>query len=131
VLLGAVGGASAGVLVWGVGAWGAFSAQWGHEWVSAVHERTAVAPRATWLLACAQARRVVLAVPSGERSFGALYPTSFPSGWHPTRNGDLDPYVVKPHSDRKGLVALRRVRPRVGGHLQGPDPHSGRGGCPS
>jgi Probable Zinc-ribbon domain len=35
-----------------------------------------------------------------ERSFGALHPHLLDE-WHPTKNGDADPYTIKPGSERR------------------------------
>lgn len=35
-----------------------------------------------------------------ERSFGALHPNLLDE-WHPTKNGDVDPYAIKPGSERR------------------------------
>ena len=61
-------------------------------------------PRPTGCPACALARHVARqarrGVPAREASFGARHP-HLVAEWHPTRNGDLDPYAIKPHSERK------------------------------
>lgn len=74
----------------------------GHEWQAAVNDRTR--PRPHGCPACARtrhvARQAARAIAPLEQSFGARHPHLLVE-WHPTRNGNLDPYSIKPASERK------------------------------
>lgn len=79
----------------------------GHEWATAANDRTSIRtgrPRPHGCPSCARARnaarQAARSVPSRERSFGARYPHLL-AQWHPTRNGKLDPYTIKPRSNQK------------------------------
>ena len=109
-------------------------AECGHEWHAAINERTRRRSTSHWprgCPACARARHIarqaIRAIPSREHSFGALYP-HLVSEWHPTRNGDLDPYLVKPRSERNVWWRCAQC-----GHewqaTPGSRSHSPRGGC--
>jgi Probable Zinc-ribbon domain len=109
-------------------------AECGHEWATAINDRTRRrsarrGPHGCPACARAQhiARQAKLAIPSRQRSFGALYP-HLVCEWHPTRNGDLNPYHVKPYSERKVWWRCAQC-----GHqwraTPGTRTHSPRGGC--
>ena len=64
-----------------------------------------------------------------DQSFGALHPHLLDE-WHPTRNGGVDPYAIKPGSERR----LWWLCAYCGGDWQAPPMsrrHSVRGGCPT
>ena len=68
------------------------------EWQTAVNDRTRPTPHGC--PTCSLAKRAAgLTVVSSERSFATRYPHLFEE-WHPTRNGDLDPYTVAASSVR-------------------------------
>jgi hypothetical protein len=70
----------------------------GREWQAVVGDR---AKRALGCPGCGNRRggeRRARAEP--DRSLGALYPHLLVE-WHPTRNGDLDPYLIKPGSEQR------------------------------
>jgi Probable Zinc-ribbon domain len=82
-------------------------AECGNEWTATVNDRTRIHagwPRPHGCPACAQARnadrQAAKTLAPRERSFGALSPHPL-AEWHPTRNGDLDPYTIKPRPGRK------------------------------
>jgi rubrerythrin len=77
-------------------------AECGHEWTAPANDRTRPNPHGC--PECARtrhiARQAVRALSSPEKSFAALYPHLLIE-WHRTRNGALDPYTVKPASERR------------------------------
>ena len=114
-------------------------AECGHDWAAAINDRTRTPTRRRSSLgggphgcpACARTRHIARqakrAIPPRERSFGTLYP-DLVCEWHPTRNGDLNPYLVKPYSERKVWWRCAQC-----GHdwqaTPGTRTHSPRGGC--
>lgn len=74
-------------------------AKCGYEWAAAANDRTR--PRPAGCPDCARARHVarLVAIPAHGDSFGARYPQLVPE-WHPTLNRDLDPFGIKPGSER-------------------------------
>jgi ssDNA-binding Zn-finger/Zn-ribbon topoisomerase 1 len=69
------------------------------EWQTAVNDRTRTTPHGC--PTCSLAKRAAgLSVMPRERSLAVRYPHLFEE-WHPTRNGDLDPYTIAPSSERK------------------------------
>jgi hypothetical protein len=74
----------------------------GHEWAAAGNDRTRTHREPHGCPACGRARQrqAMLAVASREQSVVARRP-DLVAEWHPTRNGDLDPFSVKPASEQK------------------------------
>ena len=69
-----------------------------NQWQTAVRDRTR---QPAGCPACRHKRageRRAIADP--DRSFGALYPQLLDE-WHPTKNADVDPYALKPGSERR------------------------------
>ena len=101
----------------------------GHEWQATGNDRTR--PRPHGCPACARtrhvARQAARAAASPEQSFGARHPHLVPE-WHPTRNGNLDPYSVKPASERKVWWRCAECG-REWQATPGSRSHSPRGGC--
>ena len=69
------------------------------EWQTAVNDRTRPTPHGCPTCSLAKRAAGLTVVPS-ERSFATRYPHLL-AEWHPTRNGDLDPYTVAASSDRQ------------------------------
>jgi predicted nucleic acid-binding Zn-ribbon protein len=111
-------------IVW----WRCSVADCGREWRAMVGNRTkhgAVGcPRCAHRLAGERRARA-----DRERSFGALHPHLLEE-WHPTRNGGVDPYAIKPGSERR----LWWRCANCGRDWQAPPMsrrRSVRGGCPT
>ena len=98
------------------------------EWQAAVTNRAKSA--GLGCPACANRRRGErLALADRDRSLAALNPHLL-AEWHPTRNGSLDPYAIKPGSERRLWWRCRYC----GRDWQAPPMsrrHSPRGGCPT
>lgn len=99
----------------------------GREWQAVVGDR---AKRGLGCRACAYRRAAERrARADAARSLAALYPHLLDE-WHPIRNGDLDPYAIKPGSERR----LWWHCSYCGRDWQAPPMsrrHSPRGGCPT
>ena len=100
----------------------------GREWSAMVGNRTKHdslgCPRCAHRLAGQRRARA-----ERDQSFGALHPHLLDE-WHPTRNGGVDPYAIKPGSERR----LWWRCAYCGGDWQAPPMsrrHSVRGGCPT
>jgi Probable Zinc-ribbon domain/ROS/MUCR transcriptional regulator protein len=116
--------AASGRTVW----WRCSIGNCGQEWRAMVGNRTKHGalgcPRCAWRLAGERRARA-----DPDQSFGALYPHLL-AEWHPTRNRGVDPYAIKPGSERR----LWWRCAYCGGDWQAPPMsrrHSVRGGCPT
>ena len=99
----------------------------GREWRAVVGDRTRRQPGCPTCGFQRAGRRRARAEPS--RSFAALYPHLL-AEWHTTKNGQLDPYTIKPGSERR----LWWTCSYCGSEWQAPPSsrrHSPRGGCPT
>jgi Probable Zinc-ribbon domain/ROS/MUCR transcriptional regulator protein len=98
----------------------------GNAWQAVVGDR---AKRGLGCPACSYRAGERRALAQADRSLGALYPQLL-TEWHPTRNSGLDPYAIKPGSERQ----LWWQCSYCGRDWQAPAnsrKRSARGGCPT